>query len=802
EKVPGWDGDPKTWHTYRRKALQYQEGTKREDRYLCGARLEARLTSRAEVAVKRCKPGWLSRASGVKRLLAWLERRCSRQAVPDVGCPADVQAMEMDREGDDETEDSHHWSAAAPDAEAEEEVAEVPEVFPGLVLGWVMLARSGLDSRQRSAILTATSGSLDVSIMREKLASSWEDDDLAERDGQGKYPKAYAAQLGEDDRAGEDGEEDNMDAGSFVAGQGPPGMYDEDLDQAEANEDDIETYLAAHHEEAEALAAIHSARRTLRQAREAQADSHLSRGFYRGGRPANPAKRGGRGSGGGFPAGSRRPMGTQFGGRGQLEPPNTGQKKCTKCGGAHWLQDCPDRHGPRLRGGPTSAPDASARVATCRKELKFNLVAAMAAEQGSGGSPCEAMFAEQAIREGKGIADLGCAGAMGGARALDIVARKNMEKYGEARLQEVNHNYRLVCSIGNGEKGRACGQVKFGIAGAGVQGDIAIDGFAKDAPILVSKQVLKKLGAIVDCDAGVAVFVELAPGAPVQLEESPDSGHYYMSLVGDLLEQWVQGPTELQNFIENGRHIPEWGWQVCSCEPARSPAYGLIDTVELPAPPDLPYRSYSQQSPVDGREMRCGGFLRGAMQLACAQTARQCDSGKGNAVKVICSLAWSSDELKQIIKDDLSSRNETEARGAVGGISSMGKAELIEEATEVGAHVAPNMTSASLKLAIREAVRRKTATEPTDYVGFGKHGALTYRQVLNQYPPHAEWAKKEANAEGSWELAGFVSWLTVAGVVQPETQISRGYANVPAGPAKEMMSALGQLSQRLERFEG
>ena len=51
--VPGWDGDPKTWRTYRRKALQYQEGTKWEDRYLCGPRLEAKLTGRAEVAVER-----------------------------------------------------------------------------------------------------------------------------------------------------------------------------------------------------------------------------------------------------------------------------------------------------------------------------------------------------------------------------------------------------------------------------------------------------------------------------------------------------------------------------------------------------------------------------------------------------------------------------------------------------------------------------------------------------------------------------------------------------------------------------
>ena len=75
DKIPSWDGDPKTWHAYKRKALQYQEGTKLEEMYLCGPRLEARLTARAETAVERCKPGWLSRPDGVERLMAWLERK-------------------------------------------------------------------------------------------------------------------------------------------------------------------------------------------------------------------------------------------------------------------------------------------------------------------------------------------------------------------------------------------------------------------------------------------------------------------------------------------------------------------------------------------------------------------------------------------------------------------------------------------------------------------------------------------------------------------------------------------------------
>ena len=184
-------------------------------------------------------------------------------------------------------------------------------------------------------------------------------------------------------------------------------------------------------------------------------------------------------------------MPPRYGARGQIPPPNKGQKKCAKCGGAHWVHECPDRHDPRLKPGAGSPPDASAKVASCPKEMEFNLVASLITEQESGDSGSEAMFADQAIREGKGIVDLGCTDAMGGKRALDIVARRSMEKYGDTRLRGLDLDYNPIYSFGNGMKDRAYGQAKFGITCAGRKGDIAINAFAKDVPILVSKKVLQ-----------------------------------------------------------------------------------------------------------------------------------------------------------------------------------------------------------------------------------------------------------------------------------------------------------------------
>eukprot|EP00959_Pyramimonas_sp_CCMP1952_P158540 3316012-Pyramimonas_sp.AAC.1 len=73
-------------------------------------------------------------------------------------------------------------------------------------------------------------------------------------------------------------------------------------------------------------------------------------------------------------------------------------------------------------------------------------------------------------------------------------------------------------------------------------------------------------------------------------------------------------------------------------------------------------------------------------------------------------------------------KDETPAQVAMKGLSSVQKSQLLVKAEEVGAHVTHGMTNPSLKLSIRKAVLMKHAPEPTDYMGFGKHGAMTYQQ--------------------------------------------------------------------------
>ena len=69
-RIPGW-------------ARQLDEGTKIQERYHSGPRLEAQLTGRAESAVEKC--GWLSHEYGMETLLRFLRTHCAKLASPDMG---------------------------------------------------------------------------------------------------------------------------------------------------------------------------------------------------------------------------------------------------------------------------------------------------------------------------------------------------------------------------------------------------------------------------------------------------------------------------------------------------------------------------------------------------------------------------------------------------------------------------------------------------------------------------------------------------------------------------------------------
>ena len=88
------------------------------------------------------------------------------------------------------------------------------------------------------------------------------------------------------------------------------------------------------------------------------------------------------------------------------------------------------------------------------------------------------------------------------------------------------------------------------------------------------------------------------------------------------------------------------------------------------------------------------------------------------------------------------------------------KGNLLEFLADQGVHPSTNMTIAQLmNFGEKEITQRFEPTE-TEYVGFGKHGNLTYAQIVDQHPSYLTWATKEVQEsdDPGWRLVRLVRW--------------------------------------------
>ncbi|CAE7764432.1 unnamed protein product [Symbiodinium pilosum] len=141
--------------------------------------------------------------------------------------------------------------------------------LPDFVVAWLLLQRSGLDATERSVLVANLKNDFSVHKVKEALKLTWPDEELKRRDS-GKHSAMFteeeSAMLADDDTW------EDIEAG--------------DWDDPE----DEYAYQALAEEAQEALAALQDAKRTLRDAREKQAQMRRNRRFF-------PSKGGGKGRG-------------------------------------------------------------------------------------------------------------------------------------------------------------------------------------------------------------------------------------------------------------------------------------------------------------------------------------------------------------------------------------------------------------------------------------------------------------------------------------------------------------------------
>ena len=144
--------------------------------------------------------------------------------------------------------------------------------------------------------------------------------------------------------------------------------------------------------------------------------------------------------------------------------------------------------------------------------------------------------------------------------------------------------------------------------------------------------------------------------------------------------------------------------------------------------------------------------------------------------------AWSLDELKQILKENMFPEAEAAIEEKMRGLHFTRRAQLPAEATEGSAHTMPGAPTPLLKMSALEVILQKREPEPTIHMGFGKHGTMTYQQVLGQHPSYAVWCETEMNPGNNWKLVRCVSCINEPETAKPRQEMARDPREVPTEP--------------------
>lgn len=383
---------------------------------------------------------------------------------------------------------SEDWYGDADSGDPEEDDEDYVEILPDVIKGWLLLEKANIGHTERSLIRTEVRSSFSLAAVETALRGHFTDDVLRKRDDEGRQ-----AMFGDEDIDEEELAMSEEEASFFES----------------LEEDEAAFFRQAKVAEEDAIFQIQQGRQTLRDARARQHDVRMGRKFYAPGTRKGTFRgrddRKGKGKGG----------------------PSKTYGPCARCGKAHETRLCPDK--PKK----TEEERKNYEATTEMSEYVYGQFDTMDDQQCLTGMHLQA---QEVIAGGYGVLDGGATRTMASIQAIEMLENQCRDIQ-NAGIHHVDTSDRPTFGFGNSERSQCISTCYFRVPTQEKPMSLKIHALDQgSAPILISVDTLRKLGAIVDFRHDQAIFCDINPNKLIDLKRS-SAGHQLIPLAQDFMQQ-------------------------------------------------------------------------------------------------------------------------------------------------------------------------------------------------------------------------------------------------------------------------
>ncbi|CAE7244231.1 unnamed protein product [Symbiodinium sp. CCMP2592] len=428
----------------------------------------------------------------------------------------------------------------------------------------------------------------------------------------------------------------------------------------------------------------------------------------------------------------------------------------------------------------------------------------------------------EAVKNGFGVIDGGATRTLGSVQAIEAVMQRNAQKRGSTGVKAVDLENKPVFGFADSGEAQCVSTIDLGLQANGQGGHLRIHALDKGSgPILVSVATLRALGAIIDfsswsfapsthanwciCSArpqhrpsGQRLSFAKSDGKR-EVQQFFGDGNVAKAAVGSDSEAKVpvafgvgdrigSGVSVTTNPEQTGSQtVPEHQAQECMSQQSREPSGPSNNTLD---------------ALVTEHGQRDRGELNKAVQKMTKGelTAAIRDYGE------IPAASWNMSELQLRHRlRELMDLDEEEQFAGVKTLSPLQQqivqlnkqkrreADLtryLEEVLKIP--VNHNETMYQMEVKAMDYLYKNVESTGRDVVGFGRHAALTYSDLLKTYPQYTDWVVKtykEAEDSGP-RLQRLAQWLTratdVTAPVVVAAEVPQGSRSVSSSPPKKI----------------